>query len=70
MKQGFKANGLRGEKGSGSNPPRQIQKEIGPAWKVITSHNKFEVLSIPDDQVTSVLKEVEVPQPALQEAKG
>ena len=38
--------------------------------KVITYQNKFEVLSIPDDQVTSVLKEVEVPQPALQRAKG
>ena len=69
-KQGFQANGLREEKGSGRNPPRQIQKEIGSALKVITSQNKFEVLSIPDDQVTSVLKDVEVPQPALQEAKG
>ena len=38
--------------------------------KVITSQNNFEVLSIPDDQVTSVLEEGEVPQLALQEAKG
>ena len=39
-----------------------------PSLKVISSQNNFEVLSILEDKVTSVLVEVEAPQPILQVA--
>ena len=68
VKQGIKAKVSRGEKGLSSNPPGQNQKDNGPALKVISSKNNFEVLSIPEDKVTPVLVEVEAPQPVLQVA--
>ena len=69
VKQGTKAKGPRGEKGSSSNPPRQNQKDNRSALKVISSQNNFEVLSIPEDKVTPVHVEVESPHPSLQVAR-
>ena len=37
-------------------------KENGPTMKELSSQNNFEVLSIPKEQVLSVLEEGEVPQ--------
>ena len=42
---------------------RQKQKENGAATMEIQSQNNYEVLSIPEEQVLSVLEEGEVPTP-------
>ena len=57
----------------GSNPSGQEQKENGAYMKEISSQNNFEVLSILEEQMLSVLEEGEVPQPQNQtseEVKG
>ena len=47
--------------GSGSNPTGQKHNEIGANMKEIITQNNFDVLSNPEEQVPSVLKEGEAP---------
>ena len=61
-KQGNISKGKRVEIGSSSNPTGLRQKENEAAMKEITTQNNYEVMSIPEEQVPSILEEGEVPQ--------
>ena len=60
-KQGNISKGKREEIGLGSNSTGQRQKENKTAMKEIITQNNFEVLSIPEEQVQTILEEGEVP---------
>ena len=62
-KQGNTSKGKRAEIGSGSITIGQRQKENETAMKEIITQNNLEVMSIPEERVSSILEEGEVLRP-------